>query len=94
MSERAPSDTIKPVSHAAGAFKPRAAGEGGGHAGTPNPRGNAACESNDCEFRWALPHQVEALMAEGWRPCKGWQNAEHHLRYSLPMEREIAELAT
>lgn len=40
------------------------------------------------EFRWARPDEVERLMAEGWRPCKGWQNAEHHLRYTLPMERD------
>lgn len=50
-----------------------------------------APSDTDTEFRWARPHEVEPLMAQGWRPCKGWQNAEHHLRYSVPMERDVEE---
>lgn len=39
------------------------------------------------EFVWAKPHEVEQRISEGWRPCDGWQNAEHHLRYTIPMWR-------
>jgi hypothetical protein len=36
---------------------------------------------------WALPDEVEQRLAEGWRVADGWQNAEHHLRYTIPMWR-------
>lgn len=45
----------------------------------------------DTEFMWVAPADVEQRISEGWRPCKGWQNAEHHLRYTIPMEREVKE---
>lgn len=40
---------------------------------------------------WVPHHEVDARLAEGWIVSPGWQNAAHHLRYSLPMYREIDE---
>ena len=39
------------------------------------------------EFIWVPHDEVPAREAEGWRICDGWKNAEHHLRYSVPMWR-------
>lgn len=41
-------------------------------------------------FMWCPPDEVERRLAEGWRPAKAWQNAEHHLRYTVPMVRAVA----
>lgn len=49
----------------------------------------ASTDGDTEEFVWAKPHEVERRIAEGWRVCEGWQNAEHHLRYSVPMSRPV-----
>lgn len=45
--------------------------------------------SDDCEFMWARPNEIEARLTEGWRICDGWQNAGHHLRYAFPLWRPL-----
>lgn len=44
-------------------------------------------DEDDIQFMWACRDQIEALLADGWRPCAGWENAGHHLRYAFPMWR-------
>ena len=43
----------------------------------------------DIEFMWVYRPDLEARLAEGWKPCDGWQNAGHHLRYVFPLWRTV-----
>jgi hypothetical protein len=40
-------------------------------------------------FTWVPPDMLDDYLAQGWRLCAGWRNAEHHLRYLVPMERDV-----
>lgn len=77
-------------SHAAGVPRTPCLDGEAASAGAVEPRGNAACEAVT-EHIWVPPHQVEDRLAEGWRVADGWRNAEHHLRYSLPMWRPVED---
>ena len=42
-------------------------------------------------FQWVPLDLLDDYLAQGWRLCAGWRNAEHHLRYSVPMELDLPE---